>query len=206
MGKETACQIVLETSQALWDILSPIVVQAPTTEDWKAIEDKFATIWNFPNCVSAIDGKHVVCQAPQNSGSMFFNYKKTFSVVLLAVVDAENNFVIVDVGSYGKNSDAAIFSNAQFGRKFMNGTLNIPPVKCLPDTADSMPHVFVGDEAFPLDYNLMRPYPAEQARNNDEIQIYNYRLSRARRIVECAFPRNFDAEVRHIFQKNSFRA
>lgn len=44
MGKETARQIVLETSQALWDIVSPIVVQAPTTEDWKAIEDKFATI------------------------------------------------------------------------------------------------------------------------------------------------------------------
>lgn len=83
----------------------------------------------------------------------------------------------------------------------MNGTLNIPPVKCLPGTADSMPHVFVGDEAFPLDYNLMRPYPAEEARNNDEIKIYNYRLSRARRIVECAFgilTQRFDIYSRRI--------
>ncbi|KAH9645439.1 hypothetical protein HF086_006465 [Spodoptera exigua] len=86
--------------------------------------------------------------------------------VLLAVVDAKYNFLIVDVGSYGKNSDGGILQNSKFGKKLNTNKLKLPPNKPLPNTTESLPHVFIGDEAFPLSNNILRPYPREQTRTD----------------------------------------
>lgn len=59
------------------------------------------------------------------------------------------------------------------------------PKKIDQNINEDFPFVFVGGEAYPLLPNLMRPFPRRQLTN--EKRIYNYRLSRARRIVECAF-------------------
>ncbi|KAG5875768.1 hypothetical protein JTB14_022477 [Gonioctena quinquepunctata] len=57
----------------------------------------------------------------------------------------------------------------------------------LPPLVDPIPYVFVGDEAFPLSENMMRPYPKRSVTDNYENKVFNYRLSRARQTVECAF-------------------
>ena len=58
-------------------------------EEWKAVAEGFETQWNFNHSIGAMDGKHITVQAPANSGSYFFNYKHSFSIVLLAVVDSD---------------------------------------------------------------------------------------------------------------------
>lgn len=144
-------------------------------------------MWNFSNCLGAIDGKHIVIDSPANSGSLYFNYKKTFSVVLLAFVDANYRFIAVDIGSYGKNSDGGIFANSNLGKSLDNEKLNVPEDRILPGTNIIVPYVILGDEAFPLKTYLMRPYSGAQSKEDIEKRIFNYRLCRARRLVECAF-------------------
>ena len=59
-----------------------------SAEEWMSIAEEFEAKWNFPNCIGAIDGKHCSIMAPGNTGSLHFNYKGFFSVVLMGLVDA----------------------------------------------------------------------------------------------------------------------
>lgn len=71
-------------------------------EKWAIVAEQFYSDWQFPNCVGAIDGKHIKIRCPPKSGSLFFNYKQYFSIVLLASCDAQYKFTWVDIGQYGK--------------------------------------------------------------------------------------------------------
>jgi hypothetical protein len=70
-------------------------------------------------------------------------------------------------------------------KKLQNNELNLPSEETLPNRIIRVPYVFLGDDAFGLNQNLMKTYPAEQKRGSKK-RIYNYRLSRAR-IIENVF-------------------
>ncbi|KAL0879747.1 hypothetical protein ABMA27_003460 [Loxostege sticticalis] len=180
MGERTVREIVYSTCEAIIEVLQPIVMPKPSEDTWIESEKGFYEKWNFPNAIAAIDGKHVLIQAPPHSGSNYFCYKKHFSLVLLALVDADKKFIVVDVGAFGKNSDASILRNSSLGKGLQDGTLNIPPRKIPPGGTEPLPHVIIGDEAFPLCTYLMRPYSRDDAQRNEEKKVFNYRLSRAR--------------------------
>ena len=139
----------------------------------------------LPQLRGCIDGKHVVMQAPACSGSFFFNYTKTHSIVLMAVVNANYQFTLIDIGDAGRQSDGGVFTASKLGFAMENDLLNLPKARALPGTDKICPYVFVGDEAFPLKPYLMKPYPRHAC--GIEEQITNYRISRARRQVENVF-------------------
>ncbi|XP_064467604.1 uncharacterized protein LOC135378481 [Ornithodoros turicata] len=101
VGVETAREAIYLTCQVIWDTLSPLYMKPPTEDEWRKIADDYWQRWQFPACVGAVDGKHIQIECPKKSGSPFFNYKKTFSVVLMAVADSRYKFVFIDVGASG---------------------------------------------------------------------------------------------------------
>lgn len=116
---------------------------------------------------------------------MFYNYKNFYSLVLLAMCDADYCFTYVNIGSYGKNSDSSIFQDSALYRSLENNALNIPGSKPLPGTNSPVEYVIVGDGAFGISKKIMKPY----ARSNmtHKKKIFNYRLSRSRRYIESTF-------------------
>ncbi|XP_036322524.1 protein ALP1-like [Rhagoletis pomonella] len=159
IGLSTMKEIVGETCDVLWEILGPVYLSVPLKDEWKRIATDFYLMWDLPNCIGAIDGKQINIFCPSNSGSLFYNYKGTYSIVLLAVCDANYTFTGIDIGAYGSQSDGGILWNSGFGKLLYNGKLDLPENSILPDTDISFPHYFVGDNAFPLKSFLMRPYP-----------------------------------------------
>ena len=152
---------------------------------WQKIAADFSSVWQLPNCIGALDGKHVKITAPANSGSEFYNYKGYFSIILLAVCDAKYRFILVDIGDSGRHSDSGVLSHSRFGKALFEHKLSIPPPSTLPATNVTIPYFFAADEAFPLRIGILRPYPGRNLGMAE--RIFNYRLSRARRVVENAF-------------------
>ena len=70
---------------SLWNVLlaEKFLSHPENQEQWEAVALEFEQKWNFHHCIGAIDGKHIVMQAPVRSGSFFFNYKKSHSIVLM---------------------------------------------------------------------------------------------------------------------------
>ena len=138
-------------------------MSARDKNDWIRTADEFYERTNFPNYIGAVDGKHIRIRKPNESESQFFNYKKFFSTVLMAVASADYSFISVEVGAYGSSSDS-VFKTSTFGKLLESNKLNIPDPRVLPSDAEglSTPFVLVGDEAVALSEHVLRPYSSKK--------------------------------------------
>ena len=111
----------------------------------------------------------------------------------MAVVGPKSEFIFADVGCQGRISDGGVLGNTVFYKALQSLQLQILEPKPLPETESMiveewcpiLPHYFVGDSAFSLTPNLMNPCPNKGL--TEEQRIFNFRLSRARRVSENAF-------------------
>lgn len=81
-------------------------IPIPTRNDCIVIAQEFHNRTDFPNVAGCLDGKHVRLRCPKNSGSLYYNYKNYFSIVLFALTDAKYKFIAFDIGSFGREGDA----------------------------------------------------------------------------------------------------
>ena len=185
-AESTISGIVRDVCQAIVEGYAEEVIACPTTpEEWMTIADQFALRWNFYHCLGALDGKHIAIKCPKGGGSMYFNYKKFHSIVLMALVDADYRFIWLDIGANGCASDAQIFQTSELRECIENGTIGFPQADSLPNDDQLTSYFIIGDDAFPLREWMLKPF----SRRNMTIdeRIFNYRLSRARRVSENAF-------------------
>lgn len=185
LGHSTVQSIILDVCSAINKKLQTKFIPTPSISDWERISEEFWTKWSFPNCIGALEGKQLVIDSSVKNGTLF--YRKTYSLILLALVDANNHFITVDIGLFGQNNDIGIFTDSNLGKALDKGTLNLPNNTKLPGSDIVSPYVMAGGEAFPLKKNLMRPFPKRQTDIDAEKKIFNCRLSHARKLVDYAF-------------------
>lgn len=111
----------------------------------------------------------------------------------MVVTDANYCFRYVDIGAYGSNSDSGIFTFL-FSQLLRMDRLNLPENKPLTGTNDPpLPSVFVGNEAFALSDHLLCPYSGHNITVQE--QVFNCRLTRARRVVGCALVKQMEVSA-----------
>ena len=126
------------------------------TESRRCFPRKVAVHW-----LAATDSKPVPLKAPPYSGSMYFNYIEWHSIIFLAVVDAQNNFLWYKLGANGRQNDLVIF-----GASCIASALQI-----IPDFAAPAPitehnnievlYMLIGDDAWKQLWlsHTLRDYP-----------------------------------------------
>ena len=172
---------VREVCQALIDEYNDECIQCPTTAaEWREISEAFGRRWNVPHACAAFDGKHVAGRRPRNSGSLYFNYKSFFSIMLMGLVDSDYKFLWIDVGGCGHMSDAQLFNASELKECLEDNSIGFPLADPLPNDDRPTPYYILGDDAFGLRTYLMKPYEQRQLK---EQRVFNCRLLRGRRIV-----------------------
>lgn len=186
IGQPTISSIVRQVCNAIWSRMKSKCFPELSTDYWLDTSAEFMARSNFPHYIGAIDGKHIRIIKPTESGSLYFNYKKFFSIILVAICDANYKFSYIDVGGYGRSADTTIFKNSAFFKKLTKGELNIPDPRDIGiGFDDKLPFMFVADEGFGQSNFILRPFAGKFL--SVEKRVFNYRLCRARRYIECAF-------------------
>ena len=155
--KSITCSIINETCKAIWDCLSEQYVRPPrTSDDWKRIAKYFENIWNLPQCIGAIDGKHVWINSPLTSGSLYYNYEDFFRFAMLATYFPLSILVVLSLITI-----VECFVT-RWGKHFFNDEMILPVAECLENspTFGKLPYFLVGDEVFHFQNYFRRPYPS----------------------------------------------
>ncbi|XP_064111368.1 uncharacterized protein LOC135218849 [Macrobrachium nipponense] len=158
ISKPSLSAIIPDTCKAIYDVLKDPYLKTPqTAEEWMRVAERFSKKWNFPNCIGAVDGKHILIRPPPDSGSFYYNYKGSHSIVLMAVSNADSN-LYVNVGHNGRVLDGGVWDTCSLNQHIEAGSADMPDDEILSNSSKVLPYVIVADDAFPLKRHIMKPF------------------------------------------------
>lgn len=187
-------QIVKDVCKAIVAAVMPTYVKSPSADDFKRIANEFSRKWSLPNCLGAVGCKTMQLEAPADPGPYFMSENHRISIV--ALCDANYCFTVAEVNYLGSLGDKSNVFKESFLNKFiLNNAAVVPPPSKLPKSkSDQQFNYFAvgGGNNYPLKENFLTPYAKASLSDKDEKlryerRIFNYRLSRASRVVDNAF-------------------
>ena len=186
VSKTAVCLIAKEVCSAIVEVLLPRYIKVPTGDSLKEVIHGFKHKWGFPQCAGAVDGTHISIMSPRDFPADYFNRKGWHSIIMQGMVDHLYRFTDIYIGWPGRVHDARVFGNSTLYQKGVNGTLFPEWTKTI--AQEEIPLVVLGDPAYPLLPWVMKPYIDNGHLSRDQ-RRFNYRLSRARVVVEDAYGR-----------------
>ena len=114
----------------------------------------------------------IVIKKPKKTGSDYYNYKGFFSIVFLALVDAEYRFLWIDCVSSGFYSDTQNFNRGYLREKIEDGSLGLPALEHLGDGGPDL-HYFFWVTCLcldALDGQTLQLKTTDQGRKNSQLQ------------------------------------
>ncbi|CAB4026874.1 Hypothetical predicted protein [Paramuricea clavata] len=143
-------------------------------------------LWQFPCAWGAVDGCHlpIVCPSgSQEARKEYHNFKNFYAIVMMAIVDAKDQFVLASIGFPGNSPDSVILQSTQLWTDITENNI-IPSIGKNIEKLIVNP-LILGDSAFPFRIWLMKPYG--HATLSPKESNFNDRFSRARMVTERAF-------------------
>ena len=147
ISRKAVSYIIDEFCKVIVTVLSGTYLKFPS----------FKEKWNFPHCIGAVYGKHIV-NIGCGMGSRYYNYKGTNSIFLLVAPGSNYEVTWANVGMNGRISDGGVLKRSKLGQMLEEGSLNLPAPEPLPGRSVPTPYVFIGDDAFALQPNFMKPF------------------------------------------------
>ena len=186
VSKSTVCIVTKEVCAAIVNVLLPKYIRVPTGDELKKVVEGFRDGLGFPQCAGVVDGTHIPIVSPEKCPADYYNRKGWHSIIMQGMVNNVGHFTEVYIGWPGRVHDARVFVNSTLYTKGQNGTL-------FPDwkqtiCGEEVPLLVLGDPVYPLLPWLMKAFPNNGSLSSQQ-KMFNYRLSKARVVVEHAYGR-----------------
>jgi hypothetical protein len=168
------------------DKLFSDVVAFPQGHQLENTMEGFLSNWQIPQCAGAIDGSHIPVAVPAHLHTDYYNRKGWYSMLVQAIISYDYRITDVCIGWPGSVHDARVFVHSGVYSKVVQGEL-LPSTYAKNISGVQVPPYLIGDAAYPIKTWLMKPFPDRGLSCSQK--TYNYRLSRARMVVENGFGR-----------------